>query len=90
MPRTRSSSLIEVAAVRRLLKDGTAWRIRDTAGVSRAEVAATVGIDRGTLFKWETGRVSAPHTAALILYGEQLKKLAVLVDLDDVFDDEAQ
>ncbi|MGH2760451.1 MAG: helix-turn-helix domain-containing protein [Actinomycetota bacterium] len=47
---------IELTRLRRMLSLGTARLIRVEAGLSLSELARAVGVDRGTIWRWETGR----------------------------------
>lgn len=51
-----NDELEAIARVRRLLKTGSAKAIRVGAGVSQAELAGTVGVSKGTLSRWESGK----------------------------------
>ncbi|WP_173318357.1 helix-turn-helix domain-containing protein, partial [Streptomyces fulvorobeus] len=50
-------------------------RLREAAGLSRAQVAAAVGVQRGTVANWETG-ASTPVPPARLSYLRLLKGLA--------------
>ncbi|MFE2116762.1 helix-turn-helix domain-containing protein [Streptomyces microflavus] len=52
-------------------------RLREAAGLSRAQVAAAVGVGRNTVGNWETG-VSDPTPPARLEYLRLLKGLAEL------------
>jgi transcriptional regulator with XRE-family HTH domain len=71
---------IEVAEVRRLCRSGEAWEIRLSAGLSRAEVGAQVGVDESTVARWEAGS-RAPRVAAAMRYAHLLRELKALVTL---------
>lgn len=53
------------------------YRLREAAGLSRAQVAAAVGVGRTTIANWETG-VSTPTPPARLPYLRLLKGLAEL------------
>jgi len=72
----------EVVAVRALLRSGEARRLREAAQLSRAELAARVGVHEVTLAKWECGsRVPRP-ASALALGGALIEVLDVSAAMD--------
>lgn len=54
----------ELARVRRLVGSGAARAIREAAGLSLAEVAADVRVDRSTIHRWESGSRKPTGSAA--------------------------
>lgn len=74
---TRGDVLI---MVRRMLTDGTARQIRQSAPLSIDELARELGISRQTLYQWE-GRLRTPRdTRDTQLYGTWLMKASQITD----------
>lgn len=65
-----------LSTMRAALAAGAAERIRRDARLSRAEVAAAVGVSREAVQKWELGD-RTPRGAAAIRYAHLLDRLAV-------------
>lgn len=65
MDRDEADRLMRLAAARRLASTGEALRIREAAGLTRAEVARVVGVDRATVSRWEDGSRRPTGDAAL-------------------------
>lgn len=63
--------LAAVALARQAAVDGSARRLRISAGLSLADVAAVVGADRTLVAKWEKGLVR-PSRAHASAYGRWL------------------
>jgi DNA-binding transcriptional regulator YiaG len=63
-----------LARVRALVRSGAALRIRIDAGLSLAEVAATVGVTTGAISRWER-RKRSPHGGPALRYLELLEAL---------------
>jgi DNA-binding transcriptional regulator YiaG len=68
------SELILLADARAHARDGTGRTIRQNADLSIAEVAATIGTNRGGLSRWERGE-AAPHGPAAISWAALLHTL---------------
>jgi DNA-binding transcriptional regulator YiaG len=67
-----------IALVRRLIKDGSAQRIREEAQLSLGDVGRALGgVTASTVMRWERG--SLPRSGMAIRYGQLLARLA---DLD--------
>lgn len=66
--------LIEVAAVRRMLKAGEAQAIREFAGITRPELASALGVHPSDIYRWETGR-RVPRPDLAERYGQCLARL---------------
>ena len=63
-----STTVTELARVRRLTKSGEAAAIRERSGLSLAELARAVGVHPSTLWRWETnGRKPRGEKAARYL-----------------------
>jgi transcriptional regulator with XRE-family HTH domain len=58
-------SVVELARARQLGRSGQGRRAREAAGLSVRELAAAVGVEAGTLSRWETGRCRPRADAAL-------------------------
>ncbi|HKH88624.1 MAG TPA: helix-turn-helix transcriptional regulator [Acidimicrobiales bacterium] len=50
---------------RRLADDGRGRRLRERAGLSVSELAHALGVDVGTLSRWETGKAKPRPESAL-------------------------
>lgn len=67
-----------LALVRRLLASGEARRVREAAGLSRADIARDLGVDESTVQRWEAGARS-PRAEVGLKYGEMLGELLQIV-----------
>lgn len=65
--------IVRIARARRLAA-GSGRRIRLASGVSVRELAAGVGVDPSTLWRWETGR-SRPRGEAALRWERALEAL---------------
>jgi transcriptional regulator with XRE-family HTH domain len=72
-------TLIEIARARRLARTGEGRRIREAAAVSVRELAAAVGVDPTTVWRWETGQ-SIPKPEQARRWDAALRDLARLVE----------
>lgn len=72
-----TSSVHEVARLRRLISSGEARRRRIAANLSLREVAEDVRVTHGSIWNWETGR-QRPSGAPAIRYLATLDALAVV------------
>jgi DNA-binding transcriptional regulator YiaG len=77
MPET--VDLLELAAVRRLCRDGAAQALRTTNGLSLAEVADTLGVCKASVSRWERG-LQAPSGDHARAYGHLLRALVSMED----------
>lgn len=75
MPATTAPSL---ALVRRLLASGEARRVREAAGLSRADIARDLGVDESTVQRWEVG-VRSPRAEVALRYAAVLGDLLSIV-----------
>lgn len=66
--------VVELSRIRSLARSGSARTVRLAAGLSLAEIAATVGVTSSAVFRWENGE-RAPHGDAALRYGELLEAL---------------
>lgn len=64
--------------VRNDVLSGRAREIRESSGLSQAELAATIDVARSTVYLWEAKR-RRPHGSAAIRYGKFLGTLAAKV-----------
>lgn len=55
----------DLLTVIQLLRSGEARRIRESAGLSQGELAAWVGVDKVTLWRWENGEKRPRANSAL-------------------------
>lgn len=79
---TFTAEVARLAIVRRLVRDGSARRIREAASVSRLEVARTLGITVGAVAHWERGR-REPRDADLAgRYLDMLRLLARIAGVE--------
>lgn len=60
--------------VRRLAETGAARAIRQSAGLSLTELGEAAGVDRTSVWRWETGR-RRPRGAAALRYLEVLEEI---------------
>ncbi len=67
--------LVRLARIRTLARSGGARAIRMAAGISAAELAAAVDVDRATVSRWERG-VQVPTGDAAMRWLEVLDRLA--------------
>lgn len=65
----------EPVQIRWLSASGGARAIRERAGLSLAELAAEIGVDRSTLWRWETRR-RRPRGEAALRYLALLEELS--------------
>lgn len=70
-----TDDLDRLATARALARSGRALTLRESAGLSRAEVAGACGVSRVTVHRWENGD-NLPRAEAGIRYGELLERLA--------------
>lgn len=70
-----TKTAIELARIRELARNGTARRIREQAGLSRREMAESLGIHETTVQKWENG-TRAPHGERALRFANLLRELA--------------
>lgn len=76
------SALRAVARGRRYAQTRLGRRVREAAGLSVAELAEAVGVDPGTVRRWETGE-RLPRREEAVRYGRLLDVLRHEVALDD-------
>jgi DNA-binding transcriptional regulator YiaG len=75
MSSMRGDDLVLIASAARMLADGTAKRIRETSGLSQAQIAAACGVTHGAVSLWEAGE-RMPRTTAALRYARLLDRLA--------------
>jgi DNA-binding XRE family transcriptional regulator len=68
---------VRLADVRQAVRSGSARRIRQAAGLTQADVAAAVGVERATVGLWETG-ARVPRSAVALRYAELLSRLSAI------------
>lgn len=68
---------VEIARARELLRSGRAQEIRENAGLSRAEIAADLGVDQSAIWRWERGK-RAPRGNVAKRYAQLLHQLEQL------------
>jgi DNA-binding transcriptional regulator YiaG len=70
----RTEPILLLADARRLTASGEARRIRQAADLAIADVARTVGVDRATVSRWESGH-RKPSGPAAARYARLLRLL---------------
>ena len=65
---------VRLAVVRHALTSGEARRRREAAGLSQAEWAAALGVDRATVGLWESG-ARVPRSAVALRLADLLDRL---------------
>lgn len=73
-----TTDLALLARARRLLKDGTALRLRVDAGIARAELARAAGVSVPALSRWEHG-TQVPRGEPALRYARALAELTALI-----------
>lgn len=68
---------LALVQVRSDLRSGRARAIREAAGLSQAEIARPIGVERATVALWEQHR-RIPRGDAALRYAELLRRLAAL------------
>ena len=68
------TDVVELATIRRIARNGEARLIRETAGLSPAEVAEAIGASPLTVRRWERGD-RAPRGDAGLRYARLLRDL---------------
>jgi DNA-binding XRE family transcriptional regulator len=71
---TKVDEAVVVARGRQLAASGTARMIRESAGLSLADVAAAIGVSRQSVWAWEHG-AKRPGPAAAIAYADLMQRL---------------
>lgn len=69
-----SDDLDQLVTMRQLVRTGDARQLRQGAGLSRRELAASVGVTVSTLTKWELGQ-RVPNGDAALRYARVLGRL---------------
>lgn len=70
----RQGDLILIATAARKLNDGSARKIRESAGLSQAQVGAACNVTAAAVSRWEL-RERLPRTKAAIAYARLLERL---------------
>lgn len=70
-----TKQLGQIADVRRLIANGEAKRIRESADVSLSEIAQVCDVDNSTVSRWESGR-RRPRGEFALRYGRALSLLS--------------
>jgi DNA-binding transcriptional regulator YiaG len=66
---------VKLTLIRRLCETGAARAMRQAAGLSYSEAAASARVNRVTIFRWEHGQ-RRPHGEAALRYLELLERLS--------------
>jgi DNA-binding XRE family transcriptional regulator len=77
-----TTTALSLSLIRRLLADGSAQRVRESAGLSRADVARDLAVDESTIARWEA-RKRVPRSEVALRYGELLGELLALDDVPE-------
>lgn len=67
--------VVKLTRVRKLVESGAARAIRQAAGLSLTEASKGSGVNRVTIFRWESGQ-RRPHGEAAIRYLALLDELS--------------
>ena len=76
-----TTALVDLVRARRMGRTGEARALRQRAGLSQGEIAATVGVSTPTVQRWELGERS-PHGEPGSAYGRLLAQLQEVVGRD--------
>jgi transcriptional regulator with XRE-family HTH domain len=68
------NKLKNLTRIRQEAKSGRARMRRQNAGLSLRDLAAALGVDPATLWRWETGR-SIPRATAALQWAEALQEV---------------
>ena len=69
---------VEIARARDLIRTGRGRSIRERAGISRSELARSLGVDGSAVAKWESGS-RAPRGEIARRYARLIDELAAAV-----------
>lgn len=73
---------VEIAKARDLIRTGLGRTIRERAGLSQSELARALGVDNGTVNKWES-RQRRPRGEAAQRYAQLMSELDAAVPCRD-------
>ncbi len=76
-PAMESSALLELSRLRSLTRTGRAREIREAAGLSIGEVAASLGVSVPAVWRWERD-LRTPRGEAALRYARLLEELREL------------
>jgi transcriptional regulator with XRE-family HTH domain len=74
-PPAETPDIVLLVEARDAAASGRATRLRLTAGLSQAELAAAIGVSAATVSRWESGD-RRPHGATAVAYARLLRQLA--------------
>ena len=74
------ATIKRLAYARRALDNGQAVELREQLGLSQSEVAAALGIQQSTVWRWEHHQ-RTPHGDLGARYGQLLEQLAITAAL---------
>ena len=74
-PRLTIKEILDLVEMRRLVATGEARSRRRRAGLSLAEVAATIGVTPAAISRWENDHRRPTRHASSLAYADLLKRL---------------
>jgi len=74
-----SDQAVLIALVRRMVRDGSARRVRSEARLTLSDVARSLGVCASTVLRWESGE-SLPRSPIAERYGRLLAELDAITD----------
>jgi transcriptional regulator with XRE-family HTH domain len=74
-PRLTIKEILDLVEMRRLVATGEARARRQRAGLSLAEVAATIGVTPAAISRWENDHRRPTRHASALAYADLLKRL---------------
>jgi transcriptional regulator with XRE-family HTH domain len=72
-----STSIEQRSWLQRATKTGAPQRVREHAGLSRADCARRFHVDGATFYRWELGQTVPTHGPSLSNYVRWLKRLGI-------------
>jgi len=72
-------AVVIIALVRRMVRDGSARRVRSEARLTLSDVGRSLGVAPSTVLRWESGE-SLPRSPVAERYGLLLAELAAITD----------
>jgi DNA-binding transcriptional regulator YiaG len=76
---TDEQVLTRLTAARRMARDGTGRRVRQTVGASLAEIGRAVGVSAASVCQWERGRF-VPSGERAVRYWMVIRSLAATIE----------
>ena len=69
-----SKDIVKVARAKALVASGVGKTVRQSAGLSLAELGQAIGVDPSTVYRWET-RERHPQGERAVAYADLLRRL---------------